>query len=114
MRQNFGLADKDVIKNIRKQLEDSPLMQQFCGIMPEHDCAPELWVHLVTRTCNLHGTELARQLFENLAAMKRKAAAAKRSHAPSSTSMHAKLEQLRAAKRQKKLVRDREMVLLFT
>lgn len=114
MRQNFALANKDVIKNIRKKLEDSPLMTDFCDLMPNHDCGPELWVHLVERICNLHGTELASQLFENLAALKRKSVAAKRSHAPSSTSMQAKFEQLRAAKKQKKLVRNREMVLLFS
>ena len=114
MRQNFALANKDVIANIHKKLLDSPLMTEFCSLMPNHECAPELWVYFVQRICTLHGTELASQLFDHLAASKRKSEASRRSAAKlNSTSMQAKLEQLRAAKKKKKIDRNRDMVFLF-
>ena len=107
MRQNFSLAQIDVIKNIRSALlTSSTLCTEFKEMIPDADkCAQELWTYFVKRICDLHGTDLAGQLMDNIASTKRKAAALVQSKrlAPSSRTLQVKFEQLRAAKKKKKL-----------
>ena len=101
MRHNFALASANVINNIRADLlMDESLKQEFCDLLPNPtSCGTLLWELFVKRVSNLHGTECAAQMMDNLASMRRKAAAHRKSR------QNAKYEQLRQAKRQKKIIR---------
>lgn len=102
MRQNLALAQPDVIANIKKELlQDSKMFEEFAWMIP-NDNAVVLWEMLVKRIANLHGTELASQLTEELASLKRKSTAAKK---PQKRTVSEKYESLRAARKQKKLQR---------
>ena len=102
MRQNFALARPDVIANIKKELlQDCKMFEEFKAMIPHE--AFVLWEMLVERIANLHGTELAAQQTEGLAALKRKSTAAKIK--PQKRTVSVKHESLRAARKQKKLHR---------
>ena len=103
MRQNFTLASADVINNIRAELlADESLKQEFYDLLPNPEsCASILWELLVKRISNLHGTECAKQMMDNLASMRRTSQSA----AEGKNRQHVKYEQLRKAKRQKKIKR---------
>jgi hypothetical protein len=111
MRTNFDLASPDVIKNIRAELlEDVSLMTEFNQMLADPEsCGLTLWQMFVQRISTLHGTELAAQMMDNLASSKRKASASKKSGrlGPQFTRpLQAKFEQLRAARKQKKIQRN--------
>ena len=98
MRQNLALAQPDVIHNIKKELlQDSKMFQEFASMLT-HDNAVVLWEMLCERIANLHGTELASQLTEELAALKRKSTVAKK---PQKRTVAEKYESLRAARKKK-------------
>ena len=109
MRTNFALAREDIITNIRLDLLKDPLSKDFKQLIPNAEAfGDELWGYFVDRVSNLHGTELAAQLTDNLASFKRKidSSQSKRMQ-PKNAAL---LEQLRAAKKQKKLMRHTELV----
>ena len=102
MRQNFALASADVINNIRTDLlMDESLKQEFYDLLPNPtSCGTLLWELFVKRISNLHGTECAAQMMDNLASMKRRTQAAA---AAGNKRQNFKYEQLRKAKKQKKI-----------
>ena len=104
MRKNLALAQPDVIQNIKNELLlDAKLYAEFESMIPTG--ADVLWEMLVDRISNLHGTELASQLMEELAALKRKSQSTKNRVKPQKRTLSAKYESLRAARKQKKLER---------
>ena len=73
MKRTFAV-DCNVIKRISdKLLDDTSVLQDFLSIMPTtlHSIGKELYPMLVKRMATLHGTELARQLMEELTSIKR-------------------------------------------
>ena len=110
MRQNFALASKDVIVNIKSALlVDASLLHEFREMLSPPlrtaACSEVLWQLVVERMCNLFGTELANQMMDELASQKRKTSAPKRAK----FAEPAKFEQLRAAKKQRKVKRNFEV-----
>ena len=112
MRKNFALLQSDAIANIKNQLlVDDALHEEFQKLIPNgEECADILWELLVTRISNLHGNETASQLTSELAALKRKTDGAKRLR-PDKRTVSAKYEQLRAARKRKKI--ERVIVVCF-
>lgn len=111
MRKNFTLARSDTILNIRNELlTDVGLADEFKIIMSDSETAEVLWGLLVQRVSNLHGTELASRLTSNLASSKRNKQC-KAPNKPHKRTLAMKFEQLRAAKRRKKLERQNEIDL---
>lgn len=106
MRENFALAREDVINNIREGLLlDSRFSTAFNAMIPAElveECGEMLWTLVADRISNLHGTELAVQLNDNLASLKRKSAS-------NSVRDDPKLEALRAARKKKKIERTHEI-----
>ena len=97
-----------MIQNIKKQLlQDTTLYDEFESMIPNGVGADVLWKLLVDRIANLHGTELASEIMESLAALKRKSSGAKQRLNPDKRTVAAKYEQLRVAKKRKKIERVR-------
>ena len=73
MRQSFAV-ESDIIKRVEDNLlSDMGMRADFLAIMPPtlHSIGEELYPMFVHRMATLHGTELARQLMEELASSKR-------------------------------------------
>ena len=106
MRDNFALARPDAILNIKKKLlVNESLHGQFQKIiMADEECVDNLWQLLVHRISNLHGTEAASQLMSELVASQRKNNSAKKV-VPEQRTVAVKYEQLRAARKRKKMER---------
>ena len=93
MRENFTLANPDVIVNIRSVImQDVSFVQEFNKMMSNAETAETLWGWLVERISILHGTELAAQVTANLAVLKRKTTSAKYAKRPESRTMNVKFE----------------------
>ena len=101
MNQTFALPNVNIIRHIKDGLlSDNALLEQFLSIMPcELDrIGRDLYPMFVQRVSTLHGTELANQLMEGLAAQKRRAGGEKKN-----PQENPKYESLRAARKKKKI-----------
>ena len=106
MRRNFAVTDVNIISLIKTRiLNDECLLTEFLQIMPESDLTfgRELFDLFVERLCTLHGKELASQLMQDFAQKKRRSTQKKK--ATQAPQMSAKYEQLRAARKRKRLER---------
>ena len=100
LSQTFELPDVNIICHIRNGLlSDIALFGQFLAIMPREldEVGRELYPMFVQRVSTLHGTEMANQLMEGLAAQKRRAGAGTKK-----AQENPKYEALRAARKKNK------------
>ena len=107
MRTNFAFPDVDIIKEIGEViLNDASIRSEFLELLPSPAdrlaFGQDLFEEFVKRLKTLHGTELAAQLTESLASQKRAKDAHKHNRP---VQVNAKHEQLRAAKKKRKLMR---------
>lgn len=104
MRKNFALPQTDAISNIRSKLLDSQSLKTlFSKCVPSLQDVDYLWGLIVQRLCTLHGNEMAAQMMQELASLKRQ----KKSKSKDKVArpLQLKFEQLRAAKKRKKIER---------
>ena len=106
MRANFGMPDVDIISTIGQSiLDDENVRSSFCNLLPPEDrvvFGQDFFEEFVKRLQTMHGTELAAQLTERLASLKRSKDARKRNRL---VEVNAKHEQLRAVKKKRKIMR---------
>ena len=103
MRENFALPHCNIIRDIEEAiLNDASVRDEFFQLLPTDEdrkaFGQDFFELFVTRLKNLHGTETAAQLCEQLASAKR----ITDSHKRKALSVNAKHEQLRAAKKKRK------------
>ena len=110
LSQVFALPDLNIIRHIKEDLlQDIELLGRFLSIMPVdlEQIGRDLYPMFVQRVCTLHGTELANQLMESLAAQKRKAGGEK-----PTIQTNPKYESLRSARKKKKIELSRHKLTL--
>ena len=105
MRTNFSVPNTNVIRNIRAKLIDSSTLKVlFNKCVPSLQDVDYLWGLIVQRLCTLHGNEMAARMMQELASLKRQKNSTK-SKDKVVRPLQLKFEQLRAAKKRKKIDR---------
>ena len=104
----FALPNVDIIRQISDDLlSDATMLEKFLSIMPSnlHDIGRQLYQMFVKRVATLHGTELANQLMEGLAAQKRRSVITKGTltHTRARAHTHTHTHKYKQETREKKL-----------